>query len=151
FLVYQRDPEGGLVNQGWKDSADSVFHADGSIARHPIALIEVQGYLYWAWSMLAPLAERFGDPSLGIILKTRAGELKDNIIKKFWLDEQNIFAMAIDGDGKPCAIASSNPGHLLLTGLLPEELARKLAVTLLGPDMFSGWGIRTVRKKRGPI
>ena len=147
FLVYQRDPEGGLVNQGWKDSADSVFHADGSIARHPIALIGVQGYLYWAWSMLAPLAERFGDPSLGIILKTRAGELKDNIIKKFWLDEQNIFAMAIDGDGKPCAIASSNPGHLLLTGLLPEELARKLAVTLLGPDMFSGWGIRTVGKK----
>jgi len=144
FLVYSSGPGSGLVNQGWKDSADSVFHADGSVATHPIALVEVQGYLYWAWSLLAPLADQLGHEALGNSLRKRAGKLKANVIKKFWISERNTFAMAIDGDGKPCAISSSNPGHLLLTGILPKKLARKLVGTLLGSELFSGWGVRTL-------
>ncbi len=146
FLIYSASSDGGLINQGWKDSADSVFHADGSLAKHPIALIEVQGYLYWAWSMLAPLAEKFGALSLSKSLKKRAKRLKENVINKFWIPEHNMFAMAIDGAGKPCVIKSSNPGHLLLTGILPRNLARRLAKTLLDPELFSGWGVRTLAK-----
>ncbi|EQD79749.1 amylo-alpha-1,6-glucosidase, partial [mine drainage metagenome] len=108
FLVYSSGPRGGLVNQGWKDSADSVFHADGKIAVHPIALIEVQGYLYWAWSLLAPLASRLGHVALGNSLTKRARDLKSNVLQKFWVAERNTFAMAIDGVGKPCVISSSN-------------------------------------------
>lgn len=144
FLVYSSGPRGGLVNQGWKDSADSVFHADGKIAVHPIALIEVQGYLYWAWSLLAPLASRLGHVALGNSLTKRARDLKSNVLQKFWVAERNTFAMAIDGVGKPCVISSSNPGHLLLTGILPKKLARKLVGTLLGEELFSGWGVRTL-------
>jgi len=147
FLIYSASSDGGLINQGWKDSADSVFHSDGSLAQHPIALVEVQGYLYWAWSMLAPLAERFGYLSLSKSLKKRAKKLKKNVINKFWIAEHNIFAMAIDGTGKPCVIHSSNPGHLLLTGILPKNLSKRLAKTLLDPELFSGWGVRTIGKK----
>lgn len=147
FLVYSPSPDGGLVNQGWKDSGDSVFHADGSVALHPIALIEVQGYLYWAWSMLAPLAAQLGHTALGNTLQKRSKDLKKRVIKSFWINERNIFAMAIDGRGKPCAINSSNPGHLLLTGILPKGLAKKLVKTLVGEDLFSGWGVRTLGSK----
>ena len=144
FLVYSPSPDGGLVNQGWKDSSDSVFHSDGSLATHPIALIEVQGYLYWAWSMLAPLAKQLGQVALSESLKKRAEKLKKSVIKRFWISERNIFAMAIDGKNKPCAINSSNPGHLLLTGILPQNLARKLSKTLVDQELFSGWGVRTI-------
>ncbi len=144
FLVYRADPEGGLSNQGWKDSGDSVVHADGSLATDPIALVEVQGYLFWAWSLLAPIAEKFGDASLGESLRKKSEHLKKRLIERFWLPDRKIFAMAIDGKGHPCAVLSSNPGHLLITGVLTQEMAQLLADTLMGPELFSGWGIRTL-------
>ncbi len=144
FLVYRGDTNGGLVQQGWKDSEDSVFHANGELAPHPIALSEVQSYLYWAYNSFALLSRRIGKASFSNSCGKLALQLKKRFLSAFWVPEMKTFALALDGELKPCRVRSSNAGHLLLSGLLPSRMAGSLGKSLLDEDLYSGWGIRTL-------
>jgi glycogen debranching enzyme len=144
FVEYARVMPEGLVNQGWKDSSDSVFHADGQLARPPIALAEVQGYVYAARLAVAELAEQRGEPELAGTQRSAARLLASRFDSVFWDDELGTYALALDGEKKPCRVVSSNPGHCLLTSIVPEARAAALADRLLADDMYSGWGIRTL-------
>ncbi|MGH8718588.1 MAG: amylo-alpha-1,6-glucosidase [Burkholderiales bacterium] len=142
FIEYFRVSERGLAQQGWKDSEDSVFHADGTLADGPIALCEVQGYVYAAKLAAADMAEALGEPSQH--LREQAAMLKDAFDRAFWLNELNTFALALDGEKKPCRVASSNAGHALLCGIADAAKAHKVSQSLLNDTAFSGWGIRTI-------
>jgi glycogen debranching enzyme len=144
FLEYARAHEKGLANQGWKDSFDSVFHADGRLAEGSIALAEVQGYVFAARHMAAHCARLLGDHARADALAAQAGELTERFEKTFWCEELGTYAIALDGDKKPCRTATSNAGHLLFTGLAAPERARRVANGLMSTDFFAGWGIRTV-------
>ncbi len=144
FLSYGGKAGAALSNQAWKDSKDSIMHKDGTLATAPIAVCEVQGYLYDAYTGSARLAERLGFADSAVKLKAKAKALKDNFKKHFWLADQNIVALAIDATAKPCDVVSSNPGHLLNSGILDEEMANAITSRLMRDDMFSGWGIRTL-------
>ena len=144
FVEYARQTETGLVNQGWKDSYDSIFHADGALARGPIALCEVQGYVFAAKAHAAKLAHRMGEYELETKLRGEAQVLQKNFDAAFWCEDIGTFALALDGDKNPCRVRTSNAGHALFTGIAAPGLAARVAETLLGPDSFSGWGIRTV-------
>ncbi|MEZ0225777.1 MAG: glycogen debranching N-terminal domain-containing protein [Alphaproteobacteria bacterium] len=147
FVEYQRRGEGGLGNQGWKDSNDSISHADGSLAKGAIALCEVQGYVYDAKQSAAKIAAVLGKTDVAKKLSAEAQKLQENFDKAFWSDTLGTYALALDGDKKPCLVNTSNPGHLLFSGIVPPERAEKVAKTLMSPDMFTGWGIRTLSKK----
>ncbi|WP_456431808.1 amylo-alpha-1,6-glucosidase [Thermosulfuriphilus sp.] len=134
----------GLVNKGWKDSHDSVFHADGRLVKGPIALVEVQGYVYEAWLKASHLAAALGEEVLANKLALQAKILRKKVNKLFWSEELDTYALALDGDKRPCLVRTSNAGHLLFSGLAGEEEARAVAQRLLSPDSFSGWGIRTL-------
>jgi glycogen debranching enzyme len=144
FVEYSRRSKHGLVQQGWKDSWDSVFHADGSIAHGPIALCEVQGYAYAAKMGGAQLARALGKIELGEELENQARVLREEFNAKFWCEELSTYALALDGNKRPCRVRTSNAGHTLFTGIATREYAARVARTLLEPDSFSGWGIRTV-------
>jgi glycogen debranching enzyme len=144
FVEYAKKSEKGLINQGWKDSHDSVFHEDGSLAKGPIALCEVQGYVYDAKIKAGQLAKALGYFSKGDDLFRQASVLKDKFLKAFWSKDKNTFVIALDGEKKPCNVNSSNAGHALFSGIVPFTYTEKLAHTLLEEKMFSGWGIRTV-------
>ncbi len=144
FLTYARRTHRGLVNQGWKDSHDSVFHADGTLAEGPIALCEIQGYVYAAKHEAAGIAELLGDPARAARLRAEADALRRRFLDAFWCDDLGLYALALDGAGRPCRVRSSNAGHCLFTGIAPPEHARRIADALLSDDMFSGWGIRTI-------
>jgi glycogen debranching enzyme len=144
FVEYQRHGNKGLVQQGWKDSNDSVFHADGRIADPPIALCEVQGYVYAAKMAAARIFSTFADEQRRITLETEAAELQQRFEDAFWCGELSTYALALDGQKKPCRVRSSNPGHCLFTGIADARRARLVAHTLVGPDFVSGWGVRTV-------
>jgi glycogen debranching enzyme len=144
FVEYARQTETGLVNQGWKDSYDSIFHADGALARGPIALCEVQGYVFAAKAHAAKLAHHMGEYELETKLRGEAQALQKNFAAAFWCEDIGTFALALDGDKNPCRVRTSNAGHALFTGIAAPGLAARVAETLLGPDSFSGWGIRTV-------
>jgi glycogen debranching enzyme len=144
FVEYARQSPKGLVQQGWKDSHDSVFHADGSSARGPIALCEVQGYVYAARRAAATLAGVFGRAEQSEALWRQAEELREQFERAFWCDDLGTYALALDGDKKPCRVRTSNAGHCLFTGIAGRERARRTAQTLLAGDSFSGWGVRTV-------
>jgi glycogen debranching enzyme len=144
FVEYARQTEAGLVNQGWKDSYDSIFHADGSLASGPIALCEVQGYVFAAKQLAAKLAHYMGEEDFRVVLAAAAEKLRKNFEKAFWCEDLHTFALALDGDKKPCRVRTSNAGHALFTGIALPEHAARIADSLLGPDFFSGWGIRTV-------
>lgn len=150
FVEYQHKARNGLTNQGWKDSFDSVMHEDGRLAEPPIALCEVQGYVYGAKQHAAWLAKVMGDHDLSRQLTEQANVLKRNFNARFWDECLGTYVLALDGNKQPCRVISSNPGHCLFTGLVDDNKARKLADTLLGPEMFGGWGIRTLssREKR---
>lgn len=144
FLEYDRRSLNGLINQGWKDSADAVFHADGSLAEAPIALAEVQAYAYAAYRGAAGVAAALG-------LANRAGEwrmaaerLRERFETAFWIEEIGTYALALDGAKRPCRVRTSNAGHVLLGGLATPERALRAAETLMTPSFFSDWGIRTV-------
>ncbi len=139
--------EPALTNQAWKDSGDSVMHRNGKLATPPIAICEVQGYLYDAWQSGAYLAEKLGKVEESNSLRERAKKLKEHFKKSFWLAEQNYVALAIDGTTEPCSVIASNPGHLLSSGIIDKEEATAIAERLLKSDMFSGWGIRTLSSK----
>lgn len=146
LVEYRSSTETGLMNQGWKDHKSDMFHADGSPAPAPITLCEVQGYAYFAYRMGAQLAEALGDVTLAQSYDRAASQLKGAFNETFWSDELGTCAMALDADKRPLLVKSSNPGHLLFTGILPSERAKQVADTLMAPDMFSGWGIRTLGK-----
>ncbi len=144
FVEYRRRSPRGLVNQGWKDSDDSVFHADGSLARGPIALCEVQAYCYGAYRGGACLAKALGMEDLAKGLREKARRLKQEFNLRFWWEEGGTYALALDGEKRRCEVTASNAGHALLTGIVPFERAVRAAERLFGPDLFSGWGIRTL-------
>ena len=144
FVEYARQSGSSLVNQGWKDSYDSIFHADGALASGPIALCEVQGYVFAAKTQAARLAHCIGEYDLEIKLRGEAQILRKNFEAAFWCEDLGTYALALDGDKNPCRVRTSNAGHALFTGIAAQERAARVAETLLGPDSFSGWGIRTV-------
>lgn len=144
YLSYGRRSPGGLVNQGWKDSGDCIVNRKGQLATGPIALAEVQAYIYAAKVRLSGIAHRLERPDLAQRWLTEARELKVRFNRDFWLPEQDYCALALDGEGKRVDSITSNPGHCLNLGILLPEKAYSVAERLRAPDMFNGWGIRTL-------
>jgi glycogen debranching enzyme len=144
-VEYESDPA-GLTHRGWKDSADAVFHADGSDAKGPIALCEVQGYAFAGYGAVAQLARALGRHERATHLDRLAEDLRQRFEECFWCEELGTYALALDGDKRPCRVRSSNPGQCLFTGIVSEERAAALARSLFDERCFSGWGIRTVAR-----
>jgi glycogen debranching enzyme len=144
FLDYARGEQTGLANQAWKDSHDSMFHADGRFPRGPLAVVEVQGYAYAALTAMSELAAVRGDQGRSAAWKIRAERLCAAIEQRFWVPEINFYAIAIDGDGQPCSVPASNAGHLLFCGVPNEARAAIITTQLLSSRFCSGWGIRTL-------
>jgi len=144
FVEYARAAQSGLANQGWKDSGDSIFHADGSLCHGPIALVEVQAYVYEAKALAARMAHALGHAGRAKGLERQAAELKQRFEASFWVEEIDCYAMALDGDKRPCRVLSSNAGQVLRSGIAQLDRARSVAKAMLSPAMFSGWGIRTL-------
>ncbi|RMG01683.1 MAG: amylo-alpha-1,6-glucosidase [Nitrospirae bacterium] len=146
FIEYSRKRSDGLINQGWKDSFDSIFHADGSLASGPIALIEVQGYAYLGFIHLAHMAKLLGDQEVANSANRRARELKKRFHRAFWSKKLNFYGVALDGQKRLCEVKTSNPGQALFSGLISPRYSKIVARKLLDSTFFSGWGIRTVAK-----
>ena len=144
FVEYSRQTEQGLAHQGWKDSEDAVFHADGSLARGPIALCEVQGYVYAARRAAATMATALEKPDRAAELNQQAETLRAKFEDAFWCEELSTYAIALDGDHQACRVRTSNAGQCLFTGIVRQDRARLVGRTLMSPEMFSGWGVRTV-------
>lgn len=144
FIEYANRSGDGLANQGWKDSVDSVMHVDGRLASAPIALCEVQGYVYAAWKDAAYLCRRLGDFAGARQWRERARALKRRFDQAFWDAERDTYALALDGAKQPCAVRSSNAGQCLWTRIAYRARAERLARSLFEPTMFGGWGIRTL-------
>jgi glycogen debranching enzyme len=144
FVEYRRRSDGGLANQGWKDSGDAIRHTDGRLAEGSIALAEVQGYVYAAKRSMATLARRRGDAAMADRLDAAADELRRQFDAAFWLPKARFYAMALDGDRRPVATIGSNVGQALWSGIVPTEREERVAERLLESDMFSGWGVRTL-------
>jgi glycogen debranching enzyme len=144
FVEYRRASEQGLANQGWKDSYDAIFHADGRLAEGYIALAEVQGYVFAAKRLAARCALRLGLDEQAGQLATEAQTLAARFEEAFWCDELGTYALALDGEKQPCRVRTSNAGQLLFSGIVREDRARLVASDLMRPHFFTGWGIRTV-------
>src|SRR5205807_439085 len=144
FVEYYRATEQGLANQGWKDSFDAIFHADGRLAEGPIALAEVQGYVYAAKRLAARCARRMGREDTARKLESAAARLADAFEAAFWCPDLGTYALALDGAKRPCRVRSSNAGQVLFTGICAPERAAEIAHDLMRPHFFTGWGIRTV-------
>ncbi|MCL5961482.1 MAG: amylo-alpha-1,6-glucosidase [Chloroflexi bacterium] len=144
FVEYARRSIHGQLNQGWKDSVDPVQFADGTIAKAPIALAEVQGYVYDAKARMAEIYRALGRLELAESLDREAGELKKRFDEAFWMPEEGFYAMALDGEKRKVSAITSNPGHCLWSGIISEERAAAVVERLMAPDMFNGWGIRTM-------
>jgi len=147
FVEYHRADEKGLVNQGWKDSHDAIFHADGTLAVGPIALAEVQGYVYAAKRLAARCARRLGNNELADTLDAAAMKLAAQFEAAFWCADIGSYALALDGEKRPCRVRSSNAGQVLFSGIAAPERAAIVARDLLRPSFFSGWGIRTIARE----
>src|SRR5262245_6622479 len=146
FVEYRRLSAEGLANQGWKDSYDAIFHEDGGLAQGDIALVEVQGYVFAAKQLAARCARSMGLIDRARALEADAERLAENFEAAFWCPEIGSYALALDGDKNPCRVRASNAGQALLSGIVRSERAVNVADALLGPNSFSGWGIRTVAK-----
>ena len=144
FVEYSRRGSKGLIQQGWKDSSDSVFYSDGVLAEPPIALCEVQGYVYAAKLAAAELSAVIGDTARSSQLKSQAETLRSNFEAAFWDNNLSTYVLALDGKKRPCNVRASNAGHCLFTRIASPDRGRLVAQTLLGPDFFTGWGIRTL-------
>jgi glycogen debranching enzyme len=144
FVEYRRASEQGLANQGWKDSYDAIFHADGQLAEGYIALAEVQGYVFAAKRLAARCAARLGKNEMAHRLEAEAQRLAERFEEAFWCDELGTYALALDGAKEPCKVRTSNAGQLLFTGIVHEDRARMVAADLMRPHFLTGWGIRTV-------
>ena len=144
YVEYQRSSDKGLGNQGWKDSWDAIRFADGRLARTPIAVCEVQGYVYGAYLARAHFADEVRDTATAAHYRAKAAALKTAFNRDFWMEDKGWFAMGLDCDKVPIDALASNIGHCLWTGIVDEDKARAVADRLLSPEMFSGWGIRTL-------
>jgi glycogen debranching enzyme len=144
YLSYQRQSKRGLANQGWKDSGDCIVNRQGQLATGAIALCEVQAYVYAAKIRLSEIARMKKRLDLADHWHDQAKDLKRRFNKDFWVDDEDFLALALDGEGKPVDSISSNPGHCLNLGILSPEKAYSVAERLRAPDMFNGWGIRTL-------
>jgi glycogen debranching enzyme len=144
FVEYARRSPSGLIAQGWKDSADAVFHRDGTPAEGPIALCEVQGYVYAAKRAAAALARALGRPEQGEELDRQAEELRDRFEKSFWCEDLSTYCLALDGEKRRCDVRASNAGHCLFSGIASQPRGWRVTHTLLNESFFSGWGVRTL-------
>ena len=144
FVEYNRRSVNGLVQQGWKDSHDSIFHANGNLAEPPIALCEVQGYVYAAKRGAADLARLLGHEGRADMLSAQARNLRAHFDEAFWCPEIDNYAIALDGNKRQCRVRASNAGHCLFTEIAEADHARHVSAQLLGPELFSGWGVRTL-------
>lgn len=143
YLKY-RPCESGLINQGWKDSPDAIARTDGGIARPPIALVEVQGYVFAAKHAIADLYERIGERNRARQLRAEAEKLRTRFNRDFWCEDQGIFALALEARSRQVGCVSSNPGQALWTGIADKDKGRRSVWRLMQDDMFSGWGVRTL-------
>ena len=149
FVEYARLNDQGLINQGWKDSWDGINFADGTLAEPPIALCEVQAYVYGAYMSRAWMAYDAGDESLGAGLVDLAERLKKRFNEQFWLPERGYYAVALDGQKRPVDACASNMGHCLWFGIVDDDKAPLVVERLMSPEMFSGWGVRTLASNMG--
>jgi len=147
FVEFLRRSPKGLANQAWKDSWDANMHRDGEIAKAPLAPCEVQGYVYEAKYRMASLLRSFGDLKMADKLKKDASDMAKRFEKAFWMPSRGFYAMALDREKRQLQVISSNPGHLLFTRMLPQERARVVTQRFMQPDMFSGWGLRTIARE----
>ncbi|MGH9395497.1 MAG: amylo-alpha-1,6-glucosidase [Terriglobia bacterium] len=144
FVEYKRQSSTGLEQQGWKDSSDSIFHADGALVDGPVALCEVQGYVYAAKRGAATLASALGMPGRAKALERQAQTLQERFENSFWCEDLATYALALDGRKRPCQVRTSNAGHCLFTEIASRDHAQQVEQMLLGNEFFSGWGIRTL-------
>ena len=144
FVSYARAARTGLANQGWKDSEDSIFHADGRFPTGPISLVEVQGFAYAALNTMAQLAERRGEAMAAMRWRMRADALRQSIEERFWMPEHAFYGIALDGEAQLCRVRASNAGLLLFVGVPEPQRARSVCEQLLSPSFNSGWGLRTL-------
>jgi glycogen debranching enzyme len=147
FIEYHRADDKGLVNQGWKDSYDAVFHAEGALAQGPIALCEVQSYVYAAKRLAARAARRLGKYARADALDAEAVKLAARFEAAFWCADLGTYALALDGRKRPCRVRTSNAGQVLFSGIAAPERAEAVMRSLMRPSFFSGWGIRTVARE----
>jgi glycogen debranching enzyme len=147
YLAYARQTSTGLLNQGWKDSHDSISHTDGGLAEPPIALCEVQAYVYAARHNLGALARRVGHAAEAETWSTEAAELRDRFEDDFWMPEEQCYALGLDRDGRQCQVVASNAGHCLFAGVAKQPHAEQLVARLMREDCFCGWGVRTLSSK----
>jgi len=144
FLEYERQTPVGLAHQGWKDSNDSVFHADGTLADGPIALAEIQAYAFAALRGAATLAAALGLADRATELSERAEALRVAFEAAYWMEDVGTYGIALDGEKRLCRVRTSNPGHCLFAGIVASDRATRVAADLMADAMFSGWGVRTV-------
>jgi glycogen debranching enzyme len=144
---YQTRSPQGYENMAWKDASDSVMYPDGTAVKGPKALCELQGYTFDAWLRMAEAFDHFNQPELAVSLRRKAAELQQKFEELFWCEETEFYAYALDGDKKQVRTIVSNPGHLLWSGIVRRERAGRVIARLLEPDMWSGWGIRTLSDK----
>lgn len=144
FIEYQRSGDKGLANQGWKDSFDAIFHADGRLATGPIALVEPQAYAYAAAEAGALCARSLRMPERAEALEAFAAAMRERFLKSFWCQPIQMYALALDGEKRPCAVRSTNSAHALYTGLATDTHAALIAAQLRSSRFFSGWGVRTI-------
>jgi glycogen debranching enzyme len=144
FVEYERRTGQGLANQGWKDSQDAIFHADGRLAQGPIALVEVQAYVYGAWRAAEQIARRLLDPIRAVVFEKKAEAMRWRFDERFFDNALGSYVLALDGDKAPCRVRASNAGHALFTGIAYPERANAVVRTLMGSSSFCGWGIRTL-------
>jgi glycogen debranching enzyme len=144
FVEYERRTGQGLANQGWKDSHDAIFHADGRLAEGPIALVEVQAYVYAAWRAAEQIASRLTDAKRAGASREKAEAIRARFDDRFFDSALGTYILALDGDKKPCRVRASNAGHAFFTGIAYPERADSVVRTLMGSSCFCGWGIRTV-------
>jgi glycogen debranching enzyme len=147
FQEYQTRSEHGYENMGWKDAGDSVVYPDGTLVKGPKALCELQGYVFDAKRRLAEAADYFGNPELAARLRKESVDLQQRFEERFWCEDIGYYAYALDGDKKPVKTIASNAGHLLWSGIVRTDRAERVVRRLLEPDMWSGWGIRTLSER----
>jgi glycogen debranching enzyme len=144
FQEYQTRSSAGYENMAWKDSGEAVMYPDGGLVRGPKALCELQGYVYDAWQRMARVYAALGDEARARTLRDKAARLFEQFNSAFWDEAGGTYAYALDGDKKPVLSMASNPGHCLWSGIAPPDRARRVTERLMAPDMWSGWGIRTL-------
>jgi glycogen debranching enzyme len=144
FQEYQTRSSHGYENQSWKDAGEAIVYPDGSLVKGPKALCELQGYVYDAWRRMAQVFQALGKPDRAKVLNEKAERLYRRFNEAFWDEDFGFYALALDGDKKKVLSVASNPGHLLWSGIVPPERAEKVVRRLMAPDMWSGWGIRTL-------